>query len=124
MTRLASEYQNTIASATGDSAKQIQPSGHVEATNATEVTTRNAHACAADSLPAGISRLAVRGFSASQRASTMRLKAIAALRAVTIASTIHSTRIGSTGRSTAASSAPTSANGSAKTEWLTRMNDA
>ncbi len=54
----------------------------------------------------------------------MRLNAIAALRAVTIASTIQSTRIGSTGRSAAASRAPTSANGSAKTEWLTRMNDA
>ncbi len=124
MTRLASEYQNTIASATGDSAKQIQPSGQADATNATALTTRNDHACRADSLPAGISRLAVRGLSASQRASTMRLKAIAALRAVTIASTIQRIRIGSTGRSTAARSAPTSANGSANTEWLTRMNEA
>src|SRR5688500_15774149 len=113
-----------MASATGDSAKQIQPSGQVEATKAADVAIRKAQACAPDNWPVGISRFAVRGLSASQRASTMRLKAIAALRANTIASTIHSTRIGATGRSAAASSAPTSANGSAKTEWLTRMNEA
>jgi hypothetical protein len=121
---LAREYQNTIASATGDSAKQIQPSGQVDATNAADVAARNAQAWAPESLPVGISRFAVRGLSASQRASTMRLKAIAALRANTIASTIQRMRIGSTGRSAAASSAPTSANGSANTEWLTRMNEA
>ena len=53
----------------------------------------------------------------------MRLKAIAALRAVTIAATIQPTRVQVSGCSIAASSAPTSANGSANTEWLNRMND-
>jgi len=75
--------------------------------------------------PRGISREAVRGFSASYRASTSRLKPIAALRAATIATTIHPTRgTTSDGRHCPvwfnASSAPVNANGSAKTEWLKR----
>ena len=53
----------------------------------------------------------------------MRLKAIAALRAVTIASTIQTMRHRRDRPFGAASSAPTSANGSAKTEWLKRMNE-
>ena len=58
------------------------------------------------------------------RASTSRLKPIAALRAATIATRIHPTvapRRPATCR--AASSAPASANGSANTEWLKRTND-
>ena len=85
--------------------------------------SRKAQAWTRDNRPAGISRIAVRGLSASQRASTMRLKAMAALRAVTIAATIQPTRVQVIGCSIAASSAPTSANGSANTEWLNRMND-
>ena len=42
--------------------------------------------------PRGSSRIAVRGFSASWRASTSRLNPIAALRAATIATTIQATR--------------------------------
>jgi hypothetical protein len=81
-------------------------------------------ACSRDNRPAGSSRIAVRGFSASKCASTMRLNDIAALRAVTMARMIQPTRPQVTGCSIAASSAPTSANGSANTEWLKRMNEA
>ena len=73
--------------------------------------------------PLGISRDDVRGFAASNRASTRRLKPIAALRAVTMHTTIQSTCRQVTGCCRDASSAPVSANGSANTEWLNRTND-
>ena len=73
--------------------------------------------------PRGISRFAVRGLSASNRASTSRLKPIAALRAATIATRIHPTFDQVSGAWRAASSAPANANGSAKTEWLKRTNE-
>ena len=69
-------------------------------------------------------RFAVRGLRASHHASTRRLKPMAALRAATMATTIHSTCQRSTTCVRAASSAPVSANGSANTEWLKRTNDA
>jgi hypothetical protein len=73
--------------------------------------------------PRGISRIAVRGFFASYAASTSRLNPIAALRAATIATTIHPTRDQLSGVCRDASRAPVSANGSAKTLWLKRMNE-
>ncbi len=73
--------------------------------------------------PRGISRFAVRGFSASKRASTSRLNPIAALRAATMATRIHAIVGQVSGAWRAASSAPASANGSANTEWLKRTND-
>ena len=76
-----------------------------------------------DTMPRGISRMAVRGLPASNRASTNRLKAIAALRAATIATMIHATCCQPTGWCRAASSAPVNANGSAKTEWLKRTRE-
>ncbi len=74
--------------------------------------------------PRGSSRFVVRGLSASNRASTRRLKPMAALRADTMQSTIQpSRRTSRTAGPTPASSAPVSANGSANTVWLTRTND-
>ena len=73
--------------------------------------------------PLGISRDAVRGFAASNRASTRRLNPIAALRAVTMHTTIQTTCRHVTGCCREASSAPVNANGSANTEWLKRTND-
>ncbi len=74
--------------------------------------------------PAGNSRLAVRGLRASNPASTSRLNPIAALRAATMQSAIHTSRIHSKSTRREASNAPTSANGSANTEWLKRTNEA
>ena len=121
---MASEYQNTIASATGDSAKQIGFSRHAAKTNTADATTTNAIASRELIAPRGSSRFAVRGLSASIRASTSRLNPIAALRAATIATRIQPTD-GPRDRARAApaSSAPASANGSANTEWLKRTND-
>ena len=122
---MASEYQNTIASATGDSQKQIGPSRHAANTKTSEATTTNTVASARVIAPRGISRDAVRALSASCAASASRLNPIAALRAATIATTIHATR-GPTSASAhrpvsfKASSAPVKANGSANTEWLKR----
>src|SRR5262245_48223021 len=70
VTRLASEYQKTMASATGDSAKQIDPSRDAEKTNAADDTATKTAALERVRAPRGISRIAVRGFSASNRAST------------------------------------------------------
>ena len=74
--------------------------------------------------PRGISRIAVRGFSASIRASTIRLNPIAALRAATIATRIQPTVGHATATCREASNAPASANGSANTEWLNLTNEA
>ena len=89
MYRFAREYQNTIASATGDSAKQIGFSRHAANTNSADATTTNSVASATVIEPRGSSRFAVRGLSASIRASTSRLNPMAALRAATIATTIQ-----------------------------------
>ena len=65
----------------------------------------------------------MRGLSASKRASTSRLNPIAALRALTMQTTIHATCDQENGCLRQASSAPVSANGSANTEWLKRTNE-
>src|SRR5208283_1298959 len=67
------------------------------------------------STPAGRARVAVRGLVASIEASARRLKAIAAERAETMATTIHQS-CRHAGKPPAASIAPQSANGSAKIE--------
>jgi hypothetical protein len=51
------------------------------------------------------------------------LNPIAALRAVTIQTTIQNTWVQVRGFSREANSAPVNANGSAKTEWLNLTND-
>jgi hypothetical protein len=49
---------------------------------------------------------------------------MAALRAATMHATIQRARVHCHGTTRVASSAPTSANGNANTEWLTRTNEA
>ncbi len=126
---MASEYQNTIASASGDSRKHTRPSAYAAPTNAPEAMTTNTIASRRVIAPRGSSRIAVRGFFASYRASASRLNPIAALRAATIATTIQATRhpISAAGSlstearsakvdcSCNARSAPVNANGNAKT---------
>jgi hypothetical protein len=127
--RFASEYQKTIASATGDSARQTGPSFHAASTNAIDETITKARASARVITPRGSSRIAVRGLSASCEASASRLNPIAALRAATMAATIHPRRwsrdvpVHSPGRCSAIN-APVRANGSANTEWLNLTNEA
>ena len=121
---MASEYQNTIASASGDSTKHSVPSGIVQATNRIDETATKARASFTDIAPRGSSRPAVRGLRASKLASTSRLKPIAADRAVIMQPTIHSSRVHDHGVNRVASSAPTSANGNANTEWLKRTKPA
>ena len=79
----------------------------------TRSTTRSRRASHRERLsaPRGISRIAVRGLSASMRASTSRLKPIAALRADTIATMTHRICRHSNGACCHASNAPVSANG-------------
>ena len=125
--RFAREYQKTIASATGDSTRHVGPSCQAAITRTTEETITKMDASVRLIAPRGISRIAVRGFSASHFASATRLNPMAALRAATMATTIHRirhaiSRAGS-GRSCSASSAPVSANGSANTLWLKRTNE-
>ena len=88
--RFASEYQKMMMSATGDRTKHSQLSCAAAATNAIDITTTKTVASVVDMRPLGISRDDVRGFAASNRASTRRLKPIAALRAVTMHTIIHS----------------------------------
>ena len=64
--------------------------------------------------PAGNARIFVLGFAASSLASTNRLKAIAAERALTMQIKIHN-NVRHRGHPPAASTAPVSANGSANT---------
>ena len=85
--------------------------------------TTNTSAWRCVSAPRGSSRIAVRGFSASKRASTRRLKPIAALRALTMHAAIHATCAQLKGATRQASSAPVKANGSANTEWLKRTKE-
>ena len=121
--RFASEYQKTMPRATGDSARQIGFRRHAATTNTAVETTTNTVASTRLIAPRGISRLAVRGFSASKRASTSRLNPMADERAATIATRIQPTTGQVIGVCLDASSAPASANGSANTEWLKRTND-
>ena len=123
MNRLASEYQNTITSATGASTRHSVESRDAANTNTADITITKAVASGFESRPLGSSRIAVRGLSASIFASTRRLKPIAALRALTIHTTIHATCIHENGCSRQASNAPVSANGSANTEWLKRTKE-
>src|ERR1051325_3894690 len=115
-----------MASATGDSARQSGFNRQAATTNTSDANVTNATASPGVIAPRGSSRLAVRGLSASIRASTRRLNPIAALRADTMATRIQRrgapTNADSV-RSRTASSAPASANGSAKTEWLKRTNE-
>ena len=110
MTRLASEYQNTIASATGESSRQARPSAYDAPTKTIDAAVMNTMASVRLIAPRGSSRIAVRGFFASYCASTSRLNPIAALRAATIATTIqatrHATSRGGSGLACSASSAP------------------
>ena len=80
------------------------------------------------STPAGKCRVCVRGLTASNRRSANRLKAIAALRAKTMQSTIpsssrHENATGGVLRAFAAQAiiAANSANGSANSVWLKRI---
>src|SRR6185295_17255776 len=77
--RLAREYQNTIASATGDRARQSGLKRDAAKTNTTDATMTKAVASALVMTPRGNSRFAVLGLSRSNRASTSRLKPMAAL---------------------------------------------
>src|SRR5688572_12216642 len=123
VTRFASEYQKTIASATGARMKQSMLNCDAPKTNTADATTTNIVASRRVIAPRGSSRMAVRGFNASHRASTRRLNPMAALRAPTMQTTIHPTWLQENGRSRHASSAPVMANGRANTEWLKRTND-
>src|SRR5450631_3152206 len=83
-------------------------------------------ALASEICPVGRCRFAVRGFSASNLRSTMRLKAIAHVRAQTIAAMI-SPKVRQPGQprlSRAATTIAASANGSAKTVCEKRTNEA
>ena len=61
--------------------------------NNRQLTTTNRNALFFEMIPAGISRIAVRGFRASHRTSSHRLNAIAALRAKTMHNTTRTNRI-------------------------------
>ena len=122
--RFASEYQNTIASATGDSAKQIGFSRQAAETKTATTTTTNAAASLTLMAPRG--SLAVRR-SRIQRVEPRVHEAVESHRRASRRDHRHaeSSRPSptSTGACRAASSAPASANGSANTEWLKRTND-
>ncbi len=82
----------------------------------------NAHAAGRLMAPRGISRFRVRGLSASSRWSAIRLKAMAAERAPTMATTTQSQTMGPGQKPIRwmAKSTPESAKGRAKTEWEKR----
>ena len=121
--RFASEYQKINAIATGASSKHSRLNCAAAATNATDITTTNSVASVVDIRPLGSSRPAVRGFAASKRASTNRLKPIAALRAAIMQTMIQAACRHVTACCLDANSAPVSANGSANIEWLKRTNE-
>jgi hypothetical protein len=108
---LAIEYQNTMTSATGESARHSGLSREEANTKTIDEMATKRVASIWLIAPRGSSRIAVRGLSASKRASTRRLKPIAALRALTIHTTIHVTCVHEKGCTRHASSAPVSANG-------------
>ena len=112
-----------MASASGDSQPQSALIWKAPATKAAAATATKAHASEVVMAPRGSSRFAVRGFFASKRASTIRLKPIAALRAATMQTRIQPNCRHDGADSREASSAPVKANGSANTVWLTRTNE-
>src|SRR5688572_13802633 len=87
--RFAREYQNTISSATGGNMPHKGVTWVAANMNISDETTTNTVASRRPRAPVGISRIAVRGLSASMRASTIRLNPMAALRADTMATIIH-----------------------------------
>src|ERR1039457_3026870 len=103
-----------IASARGESARQRGFRNHAAATNTAAENAQNIAAAVTETAPAGISRRAVRGFSASTFRSTIRLNAIATDRAPTMAARMPNSVRGG-GTAPAASTVASSANGSAKT---------
>src|ERR1039458_3639023 len=109
-----------MASATGESLRQSGLRAAAERKNTPAEAATNAHPKPLESSPAGRWRVRGRGLRTSMRASTRRLKAMAALRAPTIAATIQSTFGASPETvkppSRKASSAPVRAKGRAKTE--------
>ena len=107
------EYPRTIASATGARAKHSGFRNHAAATNIPAENAQNAAAAGTDTAPEGISRRAVRGFTASTSRSTIRLNAIAEERAPTIATRIQRI-VPAFGKPPAASTAERRAKGSAK----------
>src|SRR3954452_7087888 len=104
-----------MASATGESRNASQFSCDAAKTSTAAESTTKTATKVFDNVPAGIDRMEVRGLAASYSASTKRLKAIAAERAPTIATTIQRSWRAD-GKPLAASMAPQSANGSAKIE--------
>ena len=109
-------------SATGESARHSGLSRQAAKTkSAAAESAQKTDGGATDTEPAGMSRAAVRGFAASIARSAMRLKAIAAERAPTIATRIKKS-VRTSGTPPAARTAERSANGSAKTvcEKVTR----
>ncbi len=88
---MASEYQNTMPSATGARTPQSHPSRAAAYRNTADETTTKTAASRRLMTPRGSSRIAVRGLSASKRASTARLNPMAALRALTMQRTIQPT---------------------------------
>jgi len=111
--RFVNEYSRTLASAIGARINVKRFSIDAANRNNAAKTTVNAHTKPTESSPAGIAREAVRGLRASNRLSEMRLKAIAAERAPTIATTIQ-VICHAVGTPFAASTAPRNANGNAK----------
>jgi len=108
-----------MKSATGESQKQSGLRNHAAMTSAAAPTNTSNHALKRLSWRCGRCRMAVRGLAASNLRSTMRLNAIAAVRAPTIASRIsNNVRHSGTGAVPSslsnATSMEASANGSAK----------
>src|SRR5438874_13463208 len=102
----------TLASATGDSISVKRLSIAAARKKIAELINVKPQTNATDKTPAGIARIFVRGLRASYSRSAMRLKAMAADRAPTIAMAIQ--RIcDSEGNKRAASTAPRKANGNA-----------
>src|ERR1051325_4582071 len=99
-------------SATGERSSVRRFSIAAARRNKAAETIVNAQTNPTDNKPAGNARDAVRGFFASKLRSAMRLNAIAADRAPTIATMIQRTCQG-VGRPLAASTAPRNANGNA-----------
>ena len=80
-------------SATGDSRAVSRLIVEAAAMNSRALTATKRRACRAGITPAGISRPAVRGFSASMRRSAQRLKPMAVLRAKTMQSRTCTARV-------------------------------
>src|SRR5581483_5118873 len=104
-----------MASATGERYRVARLSCAAPSTNTPQAKATKIAANFCESSPAGIARMAVRGFAASIRASAMRLKAMAADRAEIMQSTIQPS-LAAVGMPPAASMAAHKANGSAKIE--------